>query len=244
MTPALYFSTGGKAQSEFYHYGLAAPIYTHFTSPIRRFADVIVHRLLAASIGAAPLPTTLNHRNIQKTCENINRRHRMADIAGRDSTRLHTILFFKEKTLTENGRVINVRANGFTVLIPRYGIEGKVYLTQSTSDTSKLWDYSAKTRTIVSPDKKYTIRVFDTVKIQITLDNTREHAPRVVFKCLEPPIHTIKPDVPASITTISKGANITQKNIDKLSKGADPKDKKTKKRKKKGKESVPKKQKL
>lgn len=57
--PAQYFCSGQLAQDEWHHYGLAAPIYTHFTSPIRRYADVCVHRLLGAAIGVAPLPTFL-----------------------------------------------------------------------------------------------------------------------------------------------------------------------------------------
>lgn len=57
--PAQYFCSGEQAQEEWHHYGLAAPIYTHFTSPIRRYADVCVHRLLGAAIGVSPLPTFL-----------------------------------------------------------------------------------------------------------------------------------------------------------------------------------------
>ena len=48
----MYFASGSIEEPLFAHYGLACPIYTHFTSPIRRYADVIVHRLLAASVGA------------------------------------------------------------------------------------------------------------------------------------------------------------------------------------------------
>ena len=44
MEQAVYFSTGSVAQEKWTHYGLALNKYTHFTSPIRRYADIIVHR--------------------------------------------------------------------------------------------------------------------------------------------------------------------------------------------------------
>lgn len=63
---ALYFCSGVRKDKQlFKHYALNVPLYTHFTSPIRRYADIIVHRLLAAS-----LSEYLLHRSLSLTQKN------------------------------------------------------------------------------------------------------------------------------------------------------------------------------
>ena len=50
MNLAMYFSTGELSERKWHHYGLNMARYTHFTSPIRRYADVLVHRQLHAAL--------------------------------------------------------------------------------------------------------------------------------------------------------------------------------------------------
>ncbi len=126
---AVYFASGTIEEPLFAHYGLACPIYTHFTSPIRRYADVIVHRLLAVSVGAdATYPDLLDKKVCQSVANNINYRHRMAQYAGRASVNLHTHIFFRGRRRDETGYVLFVRQNALQVMIPKYGLEGTLFL--------------------------------------------------------------------------------------------------------------------
>jgi exosome complex exonuclease DIS3/RRP44 len=129
MSQAVYFCAGERERSEYAHYGLATPIYTHFTSPIRRYADVVAHRMLAASIGIEPMPAAYGDKaRIRGVCEVINRRSYAAQMAGRDSTQLYTRVFFKGRPRNVEAVVLRVRASGVGVLVPEFGFEGFVRL--------------------------------------------------------------------------------------------------------------------
>lgn len=86
MLSAEYFCSGTVATDTFGHYGLACDMYTHFTSPIRRMADVLTHRQLAASIEYEPLAHSLHSKpHVEAMLHVVNRRHRAAQMAGRAS---------------------------------------------------------------------------------------------------------------------------------------------------------------
>jgi exosome complex exonuclease DIS3/RRP44 len=130
MTQARYFGSGDVARPEYYHYGLAAPLYTHFTSPIRRYADVVVHRVLMAVLGLEPLPNGLRDRDfMHHVVDNLNVRHKNAQLAGRASVDLHTLIFFKDKQVTADARVTRVKRNAIIVFVPKFGLEGSVMLS-------------------------------------------------------------------------------------------------------------------
>jgi len=183
MQQARYFCSGTLTPADYLHYGLAAPIYTHFTSPIRRYADQMVHRLLAAIIQWEAVPREA--LDVGAACEltdNLNQRHTLAQHAGRASVALHTLIFFRNKGAEEAAYIIKVRENGVVVLVPRYGIEGIVYA--AARGERNPFTYDSKTDALIAPG--CTLRTFDKVRVKISVDTSRAHRPKLLLDILEP----------------------------------------------------------
>jgi len=118
MSQALYFISGKEEPFEYYHYGLAIPIYTHFTSPIRRYADIIVHRQLVNTMALNNEFSVQNVALLEHVCHVINKRHKLSQCITRDSNRLYTLKYFKDKRIITDAIITNVNKTLIEVYIP------------------------------------------------------------------------------------------------------------------------------
>ena len=191
MSPAQYFCSGEYKPTDWHHYGLAAPVYTHFTSPIRRYADVCVHRLLAAAIGVDPLPVHLSSKSyLHDLAANMNRRHRAAQLAGRASVQLHTLIVFSGENgaKEEDAYVLDVETNdnaepSFTVIVPRYGIEGRVHLNHIKANDDNLLRDGAKHSISYKNEE---IRVFEKVRVKIWVKEVQDVQKELMIDLISP----------------------------------------------------------
>lgn len=180
MTQAVYFCSGDLSPPEFCHYGLAAPLYTHFTSPIRRYADVIVHRLLAASLGIYKLPTIFQDRpQLTSIADNLNYRHRNAQMASRASVELHTVIYFRKRPTDTEARIVKIRANGFIVFVPKFGIEGPVYLVARGEKGAGEWVVDEQQQKVKKMDGSVSYSVLQSVRIHMEVVEPQPNRPKL-----------------------------------------------------------------
>lgn len=133
------------------HYGLAFDFYTHFTSPIRRYSDVLVHRILDANLHAI-------HRedktNLEARCKHISDRERAAMTAERESIKYKQMEYLKERVGQEfSGVISGVIESGIFVELDDSRAEGMISFRTMGGGFYMTAPYTAGSRT----GEKYTI---------------------------------------------------------------------------------------
>jgi len=119
------------------HYGLAKEDYAHFTSPIRRYADLVVHRSLERHLGLTKVGPASNE--LVELAEHISTTERVATDAERESTRLKKLEYFQHQASSRDGRpfpalILEVRNYGLFVELPEFLLSGLVHVSTLDDD--------------------------------------------------------------------------------------------------------------
>ncbi len=125
------------------HFGLACPIYTHFTSPIRRYPDLVVHRIVRDTLTNQRNPEREERRNkrLPDIGDMATGREIAAQNAEWDAIRLMQILYLKDKIGEHfSGTIVDVRGIGFFVQIDEVLVEGLVHVSSLEDDYYIFYD--------------------------------------------------------------------------------------------------------
>jgi protein SSD1 len=145
---AKYFCAGMLDIAKYNHYALNTPLYTHFTSPIRRYADLLVHRQLEAILqGGSDIKFTMDRDAVAKVAQQCNIKKDSARLAQEQSAHLFLCVLIADLTqrygpVIRQAKVVNVLDAAFDVLVPEFGIEKRVHVDQMPIDNHVYEDHS------------------------------------------------------------------------------------------------------
>ena len=151
------------------HYGLAFPFYTHFTSPIRRYPDLMVHRLLALYLNGAE---SRKKEEYEKECQYASERELVAADAERTSVKYKLVEFMQDKLGQEfEGTVSGITEWGMYVEIEPTKIEGMVSLREIKSD---FFEFDEARYRLVGRRTRKIYRLGDQVRIKVKNANLEQ----------------------------------------------------------------------
>lgn len=151
------------------HYGLAFDFYTHFTSPIRRYPDTMVHRLLTLYLAGKE---SQNKGYYEIECQHASEREVIAADAERTSVKYKLVEYMQDKVGMEfDGRVSGVTEWGMYVEIEPTKIEGMVSLREIRSD---FFEFDEERYRLVGKRTHKIFRLGDKVRIRVKNANLEQ----------------------------------------------------------------------
>lgn len=144
------------------HFGLAADYYLHFTSPIRRYPDLFVHRMLKAHLAGKHPRKPENHEIIAARCSELERK---AEEAERDMDKLKCARFMKEHIGEKfDGFISGVTQFGFFVEINDYFVEGMVPESRLEDD---VYEFNERGYLLRGRYTRRTFRLGDPIRVVV-----------------------------------------------------------------------------
>jgi ribonuclease R len=149
------------------HFGLAADSYTHFTSPIRRYPDLVVHRTLRESRHGRMTDDRKNELNedLPEIARHTSERERRADDAERELVQWKKVRFMADKVGDEfEGYVTGVSAYGLYIELVEHFVEGLVHVSTMADD---YYRFVERAHILRGENKGRVYRLGDRVRVQV-----------------------------------------------------------------------------
>ncbi len=151
------------------HFGLASKNYCHFTSPIRRYPDLMIHRLLGNTIDReakkAPEPVLPQGRALPPAAMHCSRRERVAMEAEREMVKLYVASFMQQHVGEEfDGIVSHCSKYGFYVELKEYFVEGIVPLAGMKGDR---FTFDMNRHAIIGTRTKTIYQIGDPLRVRV-----------------------------------------------------------------------------
>ncbi|MEJ2202473.1 MAG: ribonuclease R [Gemmatimonadota bacterium] len=165
------------------HFGLASNAYLHFTSPIRRYPDLVVHREVIRTLVRGLPPRERDTEELQGVADQASAREQAADEAARDSVALKKVEFMERHLGEElDGRISGVNAFGFFVTLEAFFVDGLVHVNTLNDDFYRLRESE---HALVGDHGGVAYRIGDRVRVQVArVDKEQRHVDFVLVRIL------------------------------------------------------------